>query len=102
LKKIKKKMKKIFLWTLPSDIEVKKLQSFIWQFCSNCVLASVAEPHHFSAAPGENFAPAPTLLYSNAKFLKRTKVDTHVETMLFIWFCTIFIAENMNWMGYNL
>jgi hypothetical protein len=44
---------------------------------------SVAEPHHFYAAPapGENFdatpaapAPAPTLLHSKAKFLKRTKV----------------------------
>jgi hypothetical protein len=42
-------------------------------------------------APGENFdaapapaAPAPTLLYSKAKFLKRTKVYTHVETILFI------------------
>jgi hypothetical protein len=48
---------------------------------------SVAEPHHFSAAPalapGENFdaapaapaapAQAPTLLYSKAKFLKRLK-----------------------------
>jgi hypothetical protein len=58
--------------------------------------SSVAEPHHFYAAPapGENFdaapatpalaAPAPTLLYSKAKFLKRTKVYTHVETILFI------------------
>jgi hypothetical protein len=59
---------------------------------------SVAEPHHFYAAPapGENFdaapaapapaapASAPTLLYSKAKFLKRTKVYTHVETILFI------------------
>jgi hypothetical protein len=58
---------------------------------------SVAEPHHFYAAPapGENFdaapamaAPAPalalTLLYSKAKFLKQTKVYTHVETILFI------------------
>jgi hypothetical protein len=46
---------------------------------------SVAEPLHFYAAPapGVNFyaapaapapAPAPTLLYSKAKFLKRTKV----------------------------
>jgi hypothetical protein len=42
---------------------------------------SVAELHHFYAAPGKNFdaapdpaAPAPTLLYSRAKFLKRTKV----------------------------
>jgi hypothetical protein len=45
--------------------------------------ASVAEPHHFYAAPapalGKNFnadpapaalAPAPTLLYSKAKFFK--------------------------------
>jgi hypothetical protein len=46
-------------------------------------VCSVAEPHHFYAAPapGENFdsapavpAPAPTLLHSKAKFLKRTKV----------------------------
>jgi hypothetical protein len=42
---------------------------------------SVAEPHHYYAAPGKNFdaapslaAPAPTLLYSKAKFLKGTKV----------------------------
>jgi hypothetical protein len=42
---------------------------------------SVAEPHHFDAAPapGKNFdtaptapAPALTLLYNKAKFLKRT------------------------------
>jgi hypothetical protein len=44
-------------------------------------LTSVAEPHHFYAAPGKNFdaapdpaAPAPTLLYSKEKFLKRTQV----------------------------
>jgi hypothetical protein len=46
---------------------------------------SVAEPHHFYAAPapGKNFdaapaplapAPAPTLFYCKAKFLKRPKV----------------------------
>jgi hypothetical protein len=44
---------------------------------------SVAEPHHFYAAPDptpcENFdaapaAPAPILLHSKANFLKRTKV----------------------------
>jgi hypothetical protein len=58
----------------------------------HCLLVlknSVAEPHHFYAAPAPdvNFdaapapaAPAPTLLYSKAKFLKRTKVETHVET----------------------
>jgi hypothetical protein len=51
------------------------------------VWTSVAEPHHFYAAPapGKDFdaapapaalapAPDPTLLYSKAKFLKRTKV----------------------------
>jgi hypothetical protein len=44
------------------------------------VISSVAEPHHYCAAPGKNFdagsapAPAPTLQYSNAKFLKLTKV----------------------------
>jgi hypothetical protein len=40
--------------------------------------SSVAEPHHFYAAPApsKNFdaAPAPTLLYTKAKFLKWTKV----------------------------
>jgi hypothetical protein len=44
---------------------------------------SVAEPHHFYAAPGKIFdaalapaapALAPTILYSKTKFLKRTKV----------------------------
>jgi hypothetical protein len=42
------------------------------------VSSSVAKPHHFYAAPapGKNFdaAPAPTLLYSKIKFLKRTTV----------------------------
>jgi hypothetical protein len=45
------------------------------------ILTSVAESHHFYAAPGNNFdvapdppAPAPTLLYSKEKFLKQTKV----------------------------
>jgi hypothetical protein len=44
-------------------------------------IPSVAEPHHFYAVPalGKIFdaapaAPAPTILYSKAKFLKRTKV----------------------------
>jgi hypothetical protein len=50
------------------------------------IATSVAEPHHFYAAPapGKNFdaapAPAPTLLYLKTKILKRTKVYTHVET----------------------
>jgi hypothetical protein len=42
--------------------------------CTGIMYGSVAEPHHFYAAPalGKNFdaAPAPTLLYSKAKFLK--------------------------------
>jgi hypothetical protein len=63
----------------------------------DAVPPSVAEPHHFYAAPapGKNFfaapdpavpapAPAPTLLYSKAKFFKQTKVYIQVETILFI------------------
>jgi hypothetical protein len=47
-----------------------------------------------ASAPGENFdaapalaapALAPTLLYSKAKFLKLTKVYTHVETILLLF-----------------
>jgi hypothetical protein len=47
------------------------------------VWTSVAEPHHFYAAPapGKDFdaapapaVPAPTPLYGKTKFLKRTKV----------------------------
>jgi hypothetical protein len=60
-----------------------------WQHTAS----SVAEPHHFYAAPapGENFnaapaAPAPTLLYTKAKFLKRTKFYNHVETILSVRF----------------
>jgi hypothetical protein len=43
-------------------------------------------PIVFYAAPGKNFdaAPAPTLLYSKAKILKQTKVETHVETIFLI------------------
>jgi hypothetical protein len=41
-------------------------------FCS--LQISVAEPHHFYAAPGENFDAAPVttlpVLYSKAKILK--------------------------------
>jgi hypothetical protein len=48
-------------------------------FKKNTISSSVAEPHHFYAAPapapGKNFdaapaAPAPTLLYSKAKLFK--------------------------------
>jgi hypothetical protein len=42
-----------------------------------CMTYSVAEPHHFYAAPapGENFdaAPAPTLLYCRSKNFKGVK-----------------------------
>jgi hypothetical protein len=39
------------------------------------ISTSVAEPHHFYTAPGENFdaAPAPTLLHSKAKLKKKLK-----------------------------
>jgi hypothetical protein len=51
-------------------------------FCNqNINVDSVAEPYHFVAAPGKILdaapdpaAPAPTLLHSKAKFLKRSKV----------------------------
>jgi hypothetical protein len=75
----------------------------IYHLNNFCVSTSVAETHHFYAAPapGENFdaapapsapapsapAPAPTLLYSKAKFLKRTQVSTHVETILYDLYC---------------
>jgi hypothetical protein len=77
---------------LPSIIFVEMrtcICRFYSTYCSNraekykTVFLSVAELHHFYAAPalGKNFdaapdpaAPAPTLLYSKAKFLKRTKV----------------------------
>jgi hypothetical protein len=57
-----------------------QFHTFSIHICNNLYhrKARVEEPHHFDAAlsPGENFdaAPAPTLLYSKAKFLKRTKV----------------------------
>jgi hypothetical protein len=48
---------------------------------------SVAEARHFyrAPAPGKNFdaAPAPTLLYSKAKSLRGTKVQTLFETIFF-------------------
>jgi hypothetical protein len=42
------------------------------------IAISVEEPHHFDAAPAPDkifcyAAPAPTLLYSKAKFLKRNE-----------------------------
>jgi hypothetical protein len=57
----------------------------------SCILPVLRSRISFYAAqaPGENFdaalapAPAPTLLYSKAKFLKRTEVYIYVETILF-------------------
>jgi hypothetical protein len=45
---------------------------------------SVAEPHHFDAAPDKNFdaAPAPTLPYSRPTFFKSKKVNIRVRTFL--------------------
>jgi hypothetical protein len=54
-------------------------EKLIWKN-NSCLKICAAEPHHFYAAPalGKNFdaapAPAPTLLYNKAKFLKQTKV----------------------------
>jgi hypothetical protein len=52
------------------------------------ILNSVAEPHNFYVAPGKHFyaapAPAPTQPFSKAKFVKETKVLTHVETIFLI------------------
>jgi hypothetical protein len=75
--------------------------TFVNQSPRSLVVISVAEPHHFYAAPapGKNFdaapapAPAPTLLYSKTKIWKWTKVKTNVETILCIWFCTIYIDK---------
>jgi hypothetical protein len=46
----------------------------ILQLSTGILESSVAEPHHFYAAPGENFdaSSAPSLLYRKAKIFKRT------------------------------
>jgi hypothetical protein len=62
------------------------------------VKTSVAEAHHFYAAPGKNFdaAPAPTLVYSKPIFLKQTKVNERVEATLSLELCMIEMAINVN------
>jgi hypothetical protein len=74
-----KKTLKIMLILILSFINTVKLVSRLILYFAH--KTSVAEPHHFYAAPapGKNFdaapaapavpAPAPTLLYSKAKFL---------------------------------
>jgi hypothetical protein len=67
---------KVRIWILTI---IHFLSSFSGFFGEKYVLKSiVAELHHFYAAlaQGKNFdaAPAPILLYSKTKFLKRTKV----------------------------
>jgi hypothetical protein len=61
---------------------------FVVRYTISILSISVAEPHHFYAAPGpgKNFdaAPAPTLVYCKAKLYKSTKVKTNVETILCI------------------
>jgi hypothetical protein len=64
---------------LNMTMKMSSLKNNEYDFISTeCI--SVAEPHHFYAAPapGENLdaapALAPTLLYSKAKIFKRTKV----------------------------
>jgi hypothetical protein len=54
---------------------------------------SVAEPHHFYAAP----ALSPALPYSKAKFSKELKFKHRLKlSFLLILYRTIYIAENMN------
>jgi hypothetical protein len=52
----------------------KKVIKGLTDYSTWFLFTSVAEPHHFYAAPapGENFdaAPVPTLLFSKAKILK--------------------------------
>jgi hypothetical protein len=56
------------------------------------IVASVAQPHHFFAAPapGKNFyaAPAPTT------FLKQTKVNLWIEDTFSSDFCTVKMVTN--------
>jgi hypothetical protein len=50
---------------------------------------SVAEPHHFYAAQGENFdaATAPTLLYSKPKFFKGQKFNISLTVFFLLILC---------------
>jgi hypothetical protein len=69
--------------SLPVVLRLKTIFSVSGRVCHGInVCISVAEPHHFYAAPasGENFdaapapaapAPAPTLLHSKAKLKKK-------------------------------
>jgi hypothetical protein len=65
---------KIFSWVVYHHLHRVVQKSVDY----NKVFVSVAEPHHFYAAPalGETFVatPAPFLLYTKLKFLKGTKV----------------------------
>jgi hypothetical protein len=60
------------LYTDAHEIGRRYLANFVFEM----LFFSVAKPYHFYAAPGKNFGatPASTLLYSKAKFVKRTKV----------------------------
>jgi hypothetical protein len=69
-----------FVVSLDKDRKGGLIRSKV-DFCGTIVMVSVAEQHHFYAAPApdKNFdaapvAPAPTLLYSKTKFFKQTKV----------------------------
>jgi hypothetical protein len=67
--------------TLVKNVKLKKRPLIIYlrilpKLTSPTVDFLPVLPHHYYAAPVENFdaALAPTLLYNKAKFLKRTKV----------------------------
>jgi hypothetical protein len=68
-------------------------------YAAGTSVAASAVGKNFDAAPALAPAPAPTLLYSKAKFRKLTKV--HVETTVScsydsVRFIVLYIAENMN------
>jgi hypothetical protein len=68
----------------------------------NTVSTSVAEAHHFNAAPApdENSyaapAPAPYLLFSRSKTLKGIKVKIWSAIPFFFLFCVTKIVINMH------
>jgi hypothetical protein len=55
------------------------------------VFNSVAEQHHFYAAPDKNFdaapAPAPTLLYSRSKIFKGVKSNIGSDNLFLMILC---------------
>jgi hypothetical protein len=55
---------------MESAPKMKKCSGYLFANIRSELSSSVAEPHHFYAAPGKNFdaTPAPTLLYAKPTF----------------------------------